>query len=174
MCSSDLKGFGWSIVVFVALVVFVAGILPRLLGAVPLVVMTGSMEPTYRPGTLVISRPVDPQTLKTGDVVTFQPTSGDPTLETHRVVGLRIGEGRISRIVTRGDANNVDDPAHLPAQIKGKIIYALPLLGSVARVLDSSGAAWLLPAVGAVLLVWCAIALLGTRRPRRRDERTGL
>jgi signal peptidase I len=168
-------GAAWAVIVFACVVVFAAGILPRLLGAVPLAVMTGSMEPTYQPGTLVISRPVDPQTLKTGEVVTFQPISGDPTLETHRVVGLQLADGRVSGIITRGDANNVDDPPHLPAQIKGKVVYALPFLGYLSWAASALGAAWLLPALGAALLAYCAFALFAVFRPRRqRHERTGV
>ena len=50
----------------------VALVVPRLAGATPYVVLTGSMQPKMPPGTLVVARPVDPMSIAPGDVVTYQ------------------------------------------------------------------------------------------------------
>ncbi|RYJ02767.1 MAG: signal peptidase I, partial [Actinomycetales bacterium] len=60
---------------FVAMLV-VSVLVPRLAGATPYTVLTGSMRPTMPPGTLVVAKPVDPEALEVGDVVTVQLRSG--------------------------------------------------------------------------------------------------
>jgi len=108
-------------------------VVPRVLGGAALTVLTGSMEPTFSPGDLVVAVPQDSYAV--GDVVTFQPVSGDPTLVTHRVVGVRVGDE--TRYVTRGDANGADDDPILADQIMGRVVWHVPYLGHVARAVGS-------------------------------------
>ncbi len=71
--------------------------MPRLGGATPYTVLTSSMEPEYPPGTLVVVRPVPIEEIGIGDVITYQLESGEPTVVTHRVVGLSTTLGASSR-----------------------------------------------------------------------------
>jgi signal peptidase len=64
---------------------------PLVLGATPYTVLTGSMRPTYPPGTMVVVRPVDVERVAPGDVVTYQLASGRPEVVTHRVVAVGVG-----------------------------------------------------------------------------------
>ena len=113
----------------VGLIVLAVIIAPRIMGAVPLTVLTGSMMPTYRPGDIVVVQPTPPEQLRIGDVITFQPVSGNPALTTHRIVNIFSFGGQVETITTRGDANNVDDPPIIPAQINGRVVYSVPLVG---------------------------------------------
>jgi signal peptidase len=117
------------IVAIVAAVVVV----PRIMGAVPLTVLTGSMQPTYRPGDMVVVQPVPISQLVVGDVITFQPISGNPRLNTHRIVEIITDNGKVTELVTRGDANNSDDPPILPEQIQGRVRYSVPFIGHFAN-----------------------------------------
>jgi signal peptidase len=163
-----IRGVGWALIVFIGLMIAVGGVLPRAIGAVPLTILTGSMQPAYAPGDLVVSKPVDPATLRTGDVITFQPVSDDPALVTHRVVGFAFGDG-MTKIVTKGDANGVRDAPIVPAQVKGKVVYSVPYLGYVSHAVGDLGGAWLAPVIGLGLVVYAGIRLLraATARPRR-------
>src|SRR5699024_1764038 len=76
------------LIAVLALAVLLA-VVPRLLGGEALTVLTGSMQPTYSPGDVVVSVPQEEY--QVGDVVTFQPVSGDPTLVTHRIVAVTVG-----------------------------------------------------------------------------------
>ncbi|MCL1900063.1 MAG: signal peptidase I, partial [Promicromonosporaceae bacterium] len=118
----------------VAAVVLAAAVtlVPRVVGAVPLTVLTGSMQPGIRPGDVVVSRPVNPADLSVGDVITFQPTSGDPTLVTHRIVALNLVGGELETIITRGDANGANDPPLVPEQVMGRVLYSVPLVGRLS------------------------------------------
>src|SRR5690349_15135581 len=66
----------------------VAVLIPRLAGATPYVIETGSMRPSMPPGSLVISKPIDPVDVAAGDVITFQLKSGESTVVTHRVISV--------------------------------------------------------------------------------------
>src|SRR5690625_6594570 len=79
---------------------------PRVMNGAALTVLTGSMEPTYSPGDMVVSVPQDRYDV--GDVVTFQPVSGDPMLITHRVVAIQLGGPGGTRYVTRGRTNGTE------------------------------------------------------------------
>src|SRR5438445_2934692 len=69
---------------------------------------TGSMRPAIAPGDLVIVRPVDPDSIRVGDVITFQAPLGRHQLVTHRVVAVT-PSAQGPEFKTRGDANQVAD-----------------------------------------------------------------
>lgn len=104
-------------------------IVPKLMGGTGLTILTGSMEPKIHPGDVVVIKPVDFKDLNVGDIITFQPKSGDPMLITHRIVAK--SSGGVNRITTRGDANGASDNPIKPEQIKGKFQYRVPWVGHV-------------------------------------------
>lgn len=141
-------------------------VVPKALGAVPLTVLTGSMRPALSPGDVVVVRPVEATDVRVGDVITFQPRSGDPALVTHRVVGLQWGAGDAPTFVTRGDANDAADDPVVADQVKGRVAYSVPWVGHLTN------ASWGTTAVtvaGAALLVYAVGALVLPAR-RRREE----
>jgi len=86
-------------------------------------VFTGSMEPTIPVGGVVIIKPVDPETLKIGDIICFR-LSG-PASTTHRIINIT-DEG----FVTKGDANeNPDQWTVKNENVIGKVIFAIPYIG---------------------------------------------
>jgi signal peptidase len=107
-------------------------VVPKAAGSSPLTVLTGSMQPAFNPGDVVIVRPTDTESLKTGDVITFQAESGNPELTTHRITGFVVtSAGR--QYITRGDANGVADPVPVkPEQIRGTVWYSVPYVGHAA------------------------------------------
>lgn len=155
-------------VVMVVLVALAAitTIVPRLLGAVPLTVLSGSMEPVLSPGDLVVTQPVDADEIDIGDVVTFQPVSDDPTLVTHRVVGVQLGGDGTTGFITRGDANGTDDDPIVAEQVVGRVIYSVPLVGHL------TGASWSPTAVtvGVIgLLVYAVGTVVVPHRTRGKE-----
>lgn len=111
-------------------------VIPRLLGGDSLTVLSGSMEPTFSPGDIVVVKGTDEKSVcsdaAVGSIVTFFPKPNDPSLITHRVVGKTIGtfkDGTDCRLITQGDNNSsVDEPVS-PSQIRGIFIYGVPNLG---------------------------------------------
>ncbi|GEM_PF-2300404 len=115
----------------VTLTFLLLSILPRLGVYTTLTVLSGSMEPAIKTGSVVVALPVAPETVVVGDVITV--TSAEPPYATvtHRVYEVsRDGEGVLFK--TKGDANQLPDPWNFyytgPA---GKIVLAIPYLGYV-------------------------------------------
>lgn len=117
------------IVTFVA-AIGVLLVLPKLTGGASMTVLTGSMEPDLPVGSVVVVRPVDPRSLKPGDVATYEQVGGS-NLVTHRIVGI----DRTTTPMTftfRGDRNPVPDPQPVPANnIRGKVWFDVPHLGTL-------------------------------------------
>jgi signal peptidase len=149
-----------------------AGLLvPRLSGATPYTVLTGSMSPTLPPGTLAVVRPVEPAEIATGSVITYQLESGRPEVVTHRVVGVRTDlSGEVSW-QTRGDANGAPDAEWVRVeQVRGEVWYAVPWLGHVGRWLTTTQRDLVVQGVALLLLAYAAGMLVASTRRRRGDR----
>ena len=116
-------------------------VVPRVLGGDSLTVLSGSMEPTFSPGDVVVVKGVTEaevcSDVSVGSIVTYFPEPNDPTLITHRVIGKTIGtfeDGTSCRLITQGDANTVVDEPISPAQVRGVFMYGVPGIWSGAPV----------------------------------------
>ncbi|GAB4004781.1 signal peptidase I [Nocardioides ultimimeridianus] len=161
--------FAWLVILGVVVALAVAVFVPRLAGATPYTVLTGSMRPHYPPGTLVVVKPTDTDDLQTGDVATYQITSGEPEVATHRIlaVGVNLSGDRV--FTFKGDANDAPDPRPvLPVQIKGKLWYAVPYLGYLNNALSGGQRQIAVWVVSALLIGYAAFMFVGAMRDRRR------
>lgn len=163
----------WTVLLALVLVLVVAVLLPRAVGATPYTVLTGSMQPDYPPGTLVVVKPVDISEVAVGDVITYQLESGEATVVTHRVisVGTRL-DGSGDRVLrTQGDANNVADQEPVrEVQVKGRLWYAVPYLGHVNTWISSSTRQVVTTGVVAALVIYAAWMFGSTLVDRRHDR----
>jgi signal peptidase len=86
-------------------------------------VYSGSMEPAIPVGGVVVIKPVDPESLREGDIICFE-LSG-PTTITHRIISIT-QEG----FITKGDANEDPDQWIVKREnIVGKALFTIPCLG---------------------------------------------
>lgn len=163
----------WGVVALAVASIVVAVVVPRLAGATPYAVMTGSMEPTYAAGSLVVVRPVDgPGDLGVGKVITYQRRSGEAQTVTHRVVGMQQSRDGQLRLVTRGDANTIADPEPVvPVQVRGAVWYSVPHLGRVYGWLSGDQREAGTQLVALVLAGYAAIMGVGAVRDRHRARR---
>lgn len=86
--------------------------LPMVLGKKPMIVLSGSMKPTFPVGSLVYMESATFDEIQNGDVVTY----GAEGLVSHRVI-----EKKESSLITKGDANIDSDPEIKAEQIVGKV-----------------------------------------------------
>lgn len=107
---------------------------PSLFGHRFYIVDTGSMVPTLPVDSMIIVREIDATSnIEKGDIVTYYAGNGN-TRVTHRVAQVVEDE----KFITRGDANNTDDPNILDRdRIIGKLVLTIPYLGTVFRTLSS-------------------------------------
>jgi signal peptidase I len=115
--------------VFLAAVFFQVG----LFGFRPAVVSGGSMEPKWHRGDVVISRSVDADSLKVGDIVTF---GANGTRIVHRITAIEVVGGQ-RRFVTQGDDNPVADVPVPAGAIEGKVIFSVATLGRPVLIVQS-------------------------------------
>lgn len=157
----------WSVLLSASALVVVGVLVPRAVGGTPYSVLTGSMAPALPPGTLAVTRPVDIDDVRVGDVVTYQLRSGEPTVVTHRVVGTRVSSGE-RLLVTRGDTNDVVDAEPVQqVQLRGRVWYAVPWLGRFSALLSPDQRQLAVLSTGGLLACYAALMFGGALRDRR-------
>lgn len=128
--------------------------LPMPFGYGAAVVLSGSMEPEFSKGDLILVEEAERYGLN--DIVVFQDGN---SLVVHRIIHVD-GE----TVTTKGDANNTpDEPIHVSA-VKGKVLYWIPYLGNVVGFLKTP--------VGIACILGAAIALveIPRRNEKKRDD----
>lgn len=116
-------------------------------------VLSGSMEPTFSKGALLIVKKSDD--VKKGDIVVYQSGS---ELIVHRVIAIHGDE-----VQTQGDANNVADPLFEKNEIKGVVLFWIPGLGTVTEILKT-------PTVMILLLVAAFFLMERSFRSQREND----
>jgi signal peptidase len=90
-------------------------------------VLSGSMEPNIKTGSLVMAKPSSDY--KIGDVITFGPYSKTKAPTSHRIYDIKVVGGQ-PVYITKGDANNAPDAKEVKKQdILGKVLFNVPFLG---------------------------------------------
>ena len=101
-------------------------------------VITGSMLPDYKIGDVLVIKEVDAGSILKGDRVTYKGTSGDMMglIVTHEVVSKRV-DANINYFITRGLANDYDDPEINETNIYGKVVYRTLFFSFVSRLMTN-------------------------------------
>ncbi|MDK2562963.1 signal peptidase I [Romboutsia sedimentorum] len=118
----------------------------KLIGFRSYTVLSGSMEPEFYPGDLVVSLHKNRANIKEGDIITFR---DNDEIVTHRIID-KTQEGYI----TKGDNNNAADSfAVSNDNIIGKVLFDIPNAGYIIQFLAK-------PMVIAIELMLGAIIIL--------------
>jgi signal peptidase len=126
-----------------------------LFGIKPLVVFSGSMEPTIPTGSVVFEKTVSVAEANIGDIVTV-PRTSNSGLVTHRMVVKSEKAPGEYELELKGDANAHKDPKPYTVSVVGKYLWHVPWLGNVALALqDSKGIMY----AGVAALVLIAVFL---------------
>ncbi|WP_072806235.1 signal peptidase I [Rhodococcoides yunnanense] len=178
--TDETTGFGWWIsrigsllaLMIVVAILLAAVVVPKIAGAMPYTVLTSSMEPTYPPGTLIVTKPIDDADLAIGQAVTYQIESGKPDVITHRIIATSIEADGSTVYTTQGDNNSVADPNYVQAgQIRGAVWYSIPYLGYVNNWLTGDRRTLVVGALVGVLVLYALFQFVGAgiERSRRRS-----
>ena len=88
-----------------------------------MVVLSGSMSPTFNTGSVVAVKPVRFENIKKGDIITFKDVDG-------RTVTHRVLEKQIDKLITKGDANDAQDSSSVSSdRVVGKVNISVPYVG---------------------------------------------
>ena len=115
---------------------------PMITGAKPVVVLSGSMRPTFEVGTIIYYKHADQNELAPEDIVTYQMGK---ELVTHRIKRIENDQ-----YVTQGDANNTEDRPIEYSDIQGRVGgLAIPVLGYGVQFINTN--MWLFIVIVAIL-----------------------
>jgi signal peptidase len=157
------------VIAAVAALVIVA---PLVVGGQALTVLTNSMAPKFPPGTLIVIKPTPVDEIRVGDVLTYQITSGEPAVISHRVVERSVDLEGETTFITKGD-NNADPDAKpvREVQVKGTLWYAIPYLGWVSNAVNGDARAVVVPVGAGLLFAYAAYTVFTIIRDSRRRKR---
>lgn len=150
----------------VASVTVMVTVMTQHLGFAP--VLSPSMEPTFHPGDLVITKPEAATDIKIGQVVAL-PVPNEPGQRyVHRIISVSTKDGR-PLVRTKGDANpapetfslRVDSPT-VPV-----VVATVPQLGRLSVILQHSKTRLAVMAVTVIAILIAAWQLLGGGQPRK-------
>jgi signal peptidase I len=133
---------------------------PNFMGYELKTVLSGSMERTFKTGSIIAVKPLNnPTNLKKDNIITFK--KDEQTLITHRIIDV-VNNGVQTMYKTKGD-NNEDADGNLVPSINVVGIYSgitIPFLGYFIDFAKSnSGTALLLIVPGALLLIYSALTI---------------
>ena len=136
------------VIVVVVFAVLLVGV--RLVGLTPYTVLSGSMEPTYRTGSLIYVKQARPEEIQVGQAITFV-LNDELVVATHRVIDV---DAEHELFYTKGDANESPDgaPVHFKNLI-GVPVFSIPYLGYAASFVQKPPGMYLAIAAGAILLL---------------------
>lgn len=110
-------------------------VLPGFFGYHMYNVISGSMEPSVKVGSLIYVRAQEPSEIKEKDIIAFYGSSEDGSIITHRVLENNAVAGRFR---TKGDANDAEDlePVEYDDYI-GKVTFVIPYMGELFAIMSS-------------------------------------
>ena len=88
-------------IIYILVIIYLLIFVPTIWGQKPLVVISGSMEPTLNVGGILYYHDKDYQDYEVGDILVYK-------LEDH-IISHRIDDVTENGIITKGDANNTYD-----------------------------------------------------------------
>lgn len=113
-------------IIYLFLLMYLIIFIPKLFGYNPLVVISGSMEPTLKVGGLLYYEEIDINDFKEKDILVYE-------LKDH-IISHRVVEHLDNGFITKGDANNSYDSSIVnDNQVLGRgTNWSIPLLGYYA------------------------------------------
>ena len=146
--------------VCLGVMVFAVGalFLPTALGFKRYVITGGSMTGTISKGSVIYSRLVPTEELKTGDVITFVPPEFTKPV-THRITSVTTDENGHLVFKTKGDFNQAEDPwrLRLVDPVQARYSFHIPYLGYGLAMLATRQVRMLLIGLPAIVI---ALSLL--------------
>jgi len=110
------------------------------------VVASGSMEPRYEIGDVLLSKEVEPSKIKVGDPISYLGRSGDvrDKIITHSVVSIEKDKNDKYIFHTKGIANIIEDPIVYEDQVYGVVKHRMVILSMIYKIICKPwGLCWL-------------------------------
>lgn len=121
-------------------------------------IATGSMQPKYEVGDVLVAKTISPDQIKIGDDVTYIGTEGTfaGKVVTHQVIDIEEENGNYT-FHTKGLANNEEDPVIGQNQVIGKIIYKVRTLSYISKIVQNLYSFYFVIFIPVALLIFIEI-----------------
>ena len=136
-------------------------------------VASGSMEPEYAVGDILISREKDPSTIEVGDNIVYMGTKADykGRIITHSVIGIEQDEKGDYLFHTKGIANTVEDPIVHEDQLYGVVVQNNVVLTWICRVLTNRYGLYFFVIIPIILYAFVEfVKIQGKKIEQEREE----
>lgn len=102
-------------------------------------VISGSMEPRYKIGDVLVSKEVDASEIKVGDTISYLGKSGSfkDKIITHEVVEINKDENGDYIFHSKGLTNIVEDPIVYESQLYGVVKYRVVTLSLIYKIVGT-------------------------------------
>ncbi len=92
------------------------------------IVVSGSMEPAIKTGSVVFTKTVKPENLTIGDIIVYTSPKNPKDVIIHRIIKVKSYDPLMFE--TKGDNNSGADPWDVSiTQVKGSLLFVIPYLG---------------------------------------------
>jgi len=134
-----------------------------------LTVLSGSMQPAIKMGSVVVVRPASDY--KIGDIITFGPYSKTKPPTTHRIADIKVVNGQ-PIYITKGDANNAPDTREIQKKdVVGKVLFDAPYVGFAVDVARKPFGFALIIIVPAALIIFDESKKIVGEIKKRKEEK---
>lgn len=136
-------------------------------------VVTGSMEPKYKIGDVLIAKEKDPSEIKVGDAISYLAEKGEikNNVITHEVVNITKNEKGEYLFHSKGLVNLVEDPVVHESQLFGVVVYKTKLLSSIRKIISTDIGMLLLIIIPILYIIISEmIATLIEKEEKRREK----
>ena len=131
-------------------------------------VLSGSMEPAIKTGSIVVIKPE--KNYKIGDIITFN-SNGSRLPITHRIYDAKVIKNEVYYI-TKGDANKTPDDRKISKkEIIGKVLFSVPYLGFLIEFSKKPIGFLLLIIVPAMIIIYEEIKNIITEMKKMKEKK---
>ena len=138
-------------------------------------IVSESMKGEYDIGDILVSRKVSEDKINVGDNVTYLGKENQlkGLIITHKVV-KKIEDQEGVKFVTKGLANDVEDPSITYDQIYGKVIYKTCILSFIAKLMNNKLTYYILfTMIALIMSIEITSAIFEARREAKEEDGRG-
>ena len=139
---------------------------PNIFGYKPFIVLSGSMETKIRIGDLIITKIIDPTSLKVDDVIAFR--DEENTVTTHRIIDI-IDKDGTTYFVTKGDNNSSQDRYLVKYKdVEGIYITRIPGVGQALN--ELSKPTTMIIVILGITIVFILLFSISNKKMRKKEQ----
>ena len=136
-------------------------------------VISGSMEPKYTIGDVLISKETNPSKIKVGDTISYLGEKGDfnGKVITHQVINIEQDFDGNYIFHTKGLANLVEDPVVYERQLYGVVVYKSAVLSFIYKIIGKPFGLFLFIVIPLFYIIGSEmISFLLSKEEKRRNK----